>query len=149
MTPRHKGRRFGREDGAALVETAFALPLMLLVCVGIFEFGRAYQAWQVVTNAAREGARVAVLPDTTNSEITTRVRTYLEAGALDRAGDAGVVINRTATVSVGAGTASASRVTVNYPFEFMVLQPVAELIAGGPTLGQAFTMSASATMRNE
>ena len=30
---------------------------------GIFEFGRAYQTWQVLTNAAREGARVAVLPN--------------------------------------------------------------------------------------
>ena len=34
-----------------------------MVAVGIFEFGRAYQTWQVLTNAAREGARVAVLPN--------------------------------------------------------------------------------------
>ena len=41
------------ERGAALIETAMVLPLLLLVTVGIFEFGRAYQTWQVLTNAAR------------------------------------------------------------------------------------------------
>ena len=56
-------RRFGSERGAAIIETALTLPILLLVAVGIFEFGRAYQTWQVMTNAAREGARVAVLPN--------------------------------------------------------------------------------------
>ena len=70
MVPRAR-----REDGAALVETAFVLPIMLLVSVGIFEFGRAYQTWQVVTNAAREGARVAVLPDYSDDSVEARVRT--------------------------------------------------------------------------
>ena len=70
--------RAGQEKGAALVETAFVLPIMLLVCVGILEFGRAYQTWQVVTNAAREGARVAILPEYPDTSVTTRVRTYLK-----------------------------------------------------------------------
>ena len=55
-------RNWRSEKGAALVEAAVTIPLLLLVSVGIFEFGRAYQTWQVITNAAREGARVAVLP---------------------------------------------------------------------------------------
>jgi Flp pilus assembly protein TadG len=44
------------ERGAALIETAITIPIILLISVGIFEFGRAYQTWQVLTNAAREGA---------------------------------------------------------------------------------------------
>jgi Flp pilus assembly protein TadG len=55
-------RNFRSEKGTALIEAAVTIPLLVFVCVGIFEFGRAYQTWQVVTNAAREGARVAVLP---------------------------------------------------------------------------------------
>jgi hypothetical protein len=47
------------QRGAALLEMAFTLPLLLLISVGIFEFGRAFEVWQVLTNAAREGARVA------------------------------------------------------------------------------------------
>ena len=46
--------------GAALLEAAITMPIILLISVGIFEFGRAYQTWQVLTNAAREGARLAV-----------------------------------------------------------------------------------------
>lgn len=132
-----------------LIETAFVLPLMLLVCVGIFEFGRVYQAWQVVTNASREGARIAVLPGMDDTKVTDRVRQYLEAGALDKASTTNVVITRNTTVSIGTGTATASRVRVEYPFEFMVLQPVAELVVKDSTVGGAFTLVASTTMRNE
>ena len=55
-------KRFRNQRGAALLETAITLPLVLLVSVAIFEFGRAYQTWQVMTNAAREGARVRCCP---------------------------------------------------------------------------------------
>ena len=142
--------RLRRQEGAALIEAAFTLPLMLFVCIGILEFGRAYQAWQVVTNASREGARIAVLPGMDDAAVTSRVKTYLEAGALDKASVAAVVIQRNTTVSIGGtSTASASKVTVNYPFEFMVFQPVAQLVVSGSTVGTPLTMSASTTMRNE
>ena len=45
------------------------LPLLLLVSVAIFELGRAYQTQQILTNAAREGARMAVLPDASTPNI--------------------------------------------------------------------------------
>ena len=54
--------RVKSERGAALLEAAITIPMLLLISVGIFEFGRAWQTWQVLTNAAREGARLAVLP---------------------------------------------------------------------------------------
>ena len=57
--------RVKSERGAALLEAAITIPMLLLISVGIFEFGRAWQTWQVLTNAAREGARLAVLPDPT------------------------------------------------------------------------------------
>jgi len=47
-------RLLSGERGTALIETAMTLPLLLLVSVGIFEFGRAFQTWQILTNAARE-----------------------------------------------------------------------------------------------
>jgi Flp pilus assembly protein TadG len=143
-----KKRLFGAR-GAALVETAVTLPLILFVAVGIFEFGRAYQTWQVLTNAAREGARVAILPNETTSDVQTRVRNYMSAGQLPHYDTAGVDVSPT-TISIGATTAAASRVTVTYPFEFMVLQPVARLVVGnGTDLGAPFTMTASAEMRDE
>jgi hypothetical protein len=51
--------------------------------------------------------------------------------------------------TAGTVTASATRVVVEYPFEFMVLQPVAQLVVNGSTAGQAFTMRMTTIMRNE
>jgi Flp pilus assembly protein TadG len=137
------------QRGAALLETALALPMVLLVAVGIFEFGRAYQTWQVLTNAAREAARVASLPSTTLGTVTERARTYMQSGQLPKA-DAANVALAPVTLDLGAGvTAAASSVTVSYPFEFIVLQPIARLVVSGSTVGAPFAMTATAVMRNE
>ena len=133
------------ERGAALIETAITIPIILLIAVGIFEFGRAYQTWQVLTNAAREGARVAILSDKTDAEVTTAVRSYMQAGGLPRYATAGVNIQR----NVVMGPNTASRITVSYPFQFMVLNGVARLVVRGSTAGQALTMQSVALMRNE
>lgn len=142
-------RTWRSEKGAALLEAAITIPILLLISVGIFEFGRAFQTWQVITNAAREGARMAVLPDPTPGLIEQRVREYLVAGQLPRAATASVVVNRSSTITVNGVDVSASEVTVDYPFNFMVLQPVARLVTPGTTLGSALTMRAQAVMRNE
>src|SRR6266508_2287622 len=121
-------KRLRNQRGAALIEAAITIPLVLLVSVSIFEFGRAYQTWQVLTNAAREGARIAVLPNPPAGSIEGRVLAYMQAGQLQYAADATIVVNRTAVMPLGAGTSTASLVTVNYPFQFMVLQPVMQLL---------------------
>ncbi|OFW40818.1 MAG: hypothetical protein A3J29_00635 [Acidobacteria bacterium RIFCSPLOWO2_12_FULL_67_14b] len=141
--------RFRSERGAAIIETALTLPIVLLVCVGIFEFGRAYQTWQVMTNAAREGARVAVLPNPVAGAIDARVREYLQLGGLNSDESIGVAVTPAEVTLGAAGNASASRVTVTYPFSFMVLQPVARLVVSGTMTGAPITLTASATMRNE
>jgi len=144
-------QRARREDGAALIEAAFTLPIMLFVCIGILEFGRAYQAWQIVTNASREGARIAVLPEYPNASVTARVKTYLTNGGLEAAkvNATNVVITETTVPVSGVVTAPAARVRVEYPFEFMVLQPVASLVVRNSRAGESFTMVATTVMRNE
>jgi Flp pilus assembly protein TadG len=142
-------QRIRSARGAAIIETAFTLPILLLVSVGIFEFGRAYETWQVLTNAAREGARVAILPNPAPGAADARVRSYLQLGGLTYDNSVGVNISNT-TVSMGAsGNASASQVTVSYPFTFMVLQPVAQLVVSGTSTGSPITLTASSVMRNE
>lgn len=138
-------KRFRNQRGAALIETAITLPLVVLVSVAIFEFGRAYQTWQVLTNAAREGARVAVLEAYTDTQVTDIVRNYLTGGRLPNAASAGIQVDR----NVPFGTQTASRVTVSYPFQFMVLGPVARLVQSTSTMGAPLTMQSSALMRNE
>lgn len=141
--------RLKNERGTALLETALVLPLVLLVTVSIFEFGRAYQTWQVLTNATREAARIAVLPGTTDSNIQSRVQQYLQAGQVRNPSSATVSIDRSRTISIGLGTAPSTRVTVSYPFSFMMLNRVAKLVVRNTTVGGAFTMSTQAEMRNE
>ncbi len=136
------------ERGAALLEVALTLPMLLLVAAGIFEFGRAYMTQQVLTNAVREGARVAVLPNQPSGAAETRVTDYMTSGQLPNAGIAVVSVTAT-TISLGGSSTPGSRVSVAYPFSFMVLQPVARLVVGNATLGTALTMSATAEMRNE
>jgi Flp pilus assembly protein TadG len=135
------------ERGAALLETAIIVPIILLISVGIFEFGRAYQTWQVLTNAAREGARIAVIAGTTDAAVRSRVNSYLTGGGLTTLPDAKIVVKRTEALTA---TDTASVIEVNYPFSFMVLNPVVRLIAPGDTTGKdPITMKSSAIMRNE
>jgi Flp pilus assembly protein TadG len=137
------------ERGSVMLEMAMTLPLLLLVAVAIFELGRAYQTQQVLTNAAREGARMAVLPDASATNIQTRVREYMAMGQLTNADTATVNVDSTATIPMGAASVSASVVTVNYPFQFIVLGPVARLVSPSTTLGGDITLVATAEMRNE
>lgn len=59
-----------RERGQSLVETAVVLPILLLLVVAIVDFGRAFDAYIILTNAAREGARFgSVKPSLTEAEV--------------------------------------------------------------------------------
>ena len=140
-------KRLRNQKGAALLETAITLPLVLLVCVSIFEFGRAYQTWQVLTNAAREGARVAVLSESTDAQVTSAVKAYMQGGQLPSAALANISVERTVPF---AASNTASRVTISYPFKFTVLNPVIRLVQSGSTTGKGTTTMVSvALMRNE
>ena len=140
-------KRMRSEKGAALLEAAITVPIILLISVGIFEFGRAYQTWQVLTNAAREGARIAVLTGTTDAAVTTRVRNYMQSGSLPNYATATVTITRNVALT---GPDTGSSIQIDYPFQFMVLNPVVKLIAPSDNkTGAPITMKSSAIMRNE
>ncbi|HWR13541.1 MAG TPA: TadE family protein [Terriglobales bacterium] len=55
-------RTLRKEEGAELLEMAFVIPLLFLLLLGIVWFARAYNVYETMTRAAREGARVAVAP---------------------------------------------------------------------------------------
>jgi Flp pilus assembly protein TadG len=50
-----------------------------MIVLGIVEFGRAMMVAQLLTNGAREGARLAVLPDATNASVETAVLDFVES----------------------------------------------------------------------
>ncbi|MGH7969547.1 MAG: TadE/TadG family type IV pilus assembly protein, partial [Limisphaerales bacterium] len=52
---------YKEESGAELVEAAVVIPILLMLLLGILAFGRAWNVYQTITRAAREGAKAAVL----------------------------------------------------------------------------------------
>ena len=154
-----------RQRGQAVIELALCLPLLLLVVLGIFDFGFMFQRYEVVTNAAREGARVGILPDYTTTDASNRALQYLDAGGLGAAGittaatcGGSVTANqRCASASTGTVTLPAVggepakdveqiTVVVEFDYEFAFLGPLMNVFGSG--LGTTRLRSVS-TMRLE
>ena len=144
-------KRFRNQRGAALIETAITIPMVLLISVAIFEFGRAYQTWQVLTNAAREGARLAVITENSDAQVSEVISKYMTKGGLPTAEGTKINIQRNQPIEATTRTDdSASLITISYPFNFIVLNPVARLVVSGSTTGSSgLTMTSVALMRNE
>jgi hypothetical protein len=64
-------------QGAAAVEFAIVAPVFFLLVFGMIEFGRALMVQQILTNAAREGAREAVVDGAVKNTVIGHVNTYL------------------------------------------------------------------------
>lgn len=63
--------RFGTRRGQSLVEMAIALPVLVIMLLGVFEVGRALRTYMIVANASREAARFAAKPTNTDFRGTT------------------------------------------------------------------------------
>jgi Flp pilus assembly protein TadG len=120
-----------------VVEFAVVAPVFFLLVFAMIEFGRMVMVQQILTNAAREGARVGVLDGSTESKVDTAVNNYLTAAGIS---------NSTITVSPNppssATSSGAVTVTVSVPFNSVSWLP-SPLYLGGKT------MSFSAVMRRE
>ncbi len=108
--------RLTREDGAAAVEFAFIVPLLLVLVLGIAEFGHAFQVQGTLSAAAREGARVMALQ---NDPAAARAAVRDATPALDPGvTNAQIAVTPTACPTTGA-TRTNVRVTVTYPMPFL------------------------------
>jgi Flp pilus assembly protein TadG len=126
-----------REEGAAAVEFAILLPLLMMILFGIIEFGLVLYNKEVITNASREGARFGIVigdPRPAAGQIQGVVNTYLTNAGLN---------SGNATVSVaGAQGASGSDLTVSvtYPYTFLVLPNFATSLTDSLNLSAATVM---------
>jgi Flp pilus assembly protein TadG len=124
-----------RDRGAAAVEFALLLPVLLLLVFGIIDFGRALNAQITLTQAAREGARLAALgqPDVVN-------RTQGAASGLSP-----VTVTVTACPD-GAGPGVDASVTTSYAFSFATPIGAIAGMFGGTGLGSPITLTAQGVM---
>ncbi|HWW82600.1 MAG TPA: TadE/TadG family type IV pilus assembly protein [Vicinamibacterales bacterium] len=144
------------DSGAEFVEAALAFPLLFFLVMGITEFGIMFQQYEVITNAAREGARIAVLPDYQSDltdNVTTRVNDYVTAAMIsmggDLANDLSTTVSAPTTKQVGDDPPvciSTVTVTVSFKHTFLFLGGIANYF--GATFGTK-NLNAASTMRLE
>jgi hypothetical protein len=168
MAPLTTSRSVRSERGAALVEFALALPLLLVVIGGIVDFGFLFQRYEVLTNAAREGARLGSLPGyiqcpggvgaATAPGVEARVRDYVAQGlaftstqvdSVMPAGSVDITCDTMAVAIPGSGTINIStvRVELTYTHSFIMLGPVLSLI--NASWGTTMDLTAASEMRLE
>ncbi len=122
-----KAPKSHRSRGAAAVEFALVLPLLVLILFGTIEFGRAYNAKTTLTHAAREGVRVLAL-NTADPAATARAAApSLDPGSIGVTTAGGVPCTPGQQVSV----------TLTYPVQYSI-----------PLFGDGtWSLSETATMR--
>lgn len=121
-------RRAGDDRGAELIELAIVLPILLVVFAAIVDFGMLFQRYEVITNSAREGARIGVLPGYSATDVQSRVANYLDSSGLDSTA-ATITVTYTSP-AVGAQTIDVINVLVEYPSQWAILGPIAGLVGG-------------------
>ena len=128
-----------------MAELAILLPVLLLLIFGMIEMSNAWRTHQIVTNAAREGARQGILRTSQEADIIVRVRQYMVDSGIDPVGaGASIVvqcIDRNGTPSATCGTGDEFRVRIEYPFAFAILARLGNL--------GTVTIASTSTMRHE
>jgi len=119
-----------RTRGQSLVEFALCLPLLMLILAGIFDLGRAFNAYIVITNAAREGAYYGSLNPFDTDGIVARV--------INEGQGSGITLT-TGDVAVSTTGATGSPVCVTVTYDFELITPI---LRGG----QPITLQSSAEM---
>lgn len=85
-TPHTTARRSPRRRGGAILEAALVLPILLALAFGMIEFGYFFFVKHTLQGAAREGARVGIVPSGTNAAVNSAVTTAMRAAGLDGTG---------------------------------------------------------------
>jgi Flp pilus assembly protein TadG len=130
-------KKLASQKGAALVEFAIVLPILLVLVFGIIEFGFLLYNKAVITNASREGAREGILfADRTSGILTTNI----EQKVIDYSNNWMIpkTVNPTTTISGACQTeidynkraGQQLIVTVSYPYPFIVFPNIIKLIGG-------------------
>lgn len=121
-----------RPAGQSLAEFALVIPVLLLLFMGILDFGRAIYAYNTLSNAAREGARVAIVDQTVTSGVPAAAQRAADQSTglgVDPATDVDV------TYTAPDGSACPSHAlgcfaTVDVRYEFRAITPLIGNIVG-------------------
>ena len=129
-----------KRTAAALVEFAIVGPLMFLMILAIFEFGRTFMVMELLTEGARVGCRQAIIEGTTSAQIQQTVTNYLTGVGIN--GDTvGVSVNDAPVNTVEAANQPAySEMTVQVTVPVTSISWVPNPLFTNGTLKGQFTM---------
>lgn len=129
------------QKGAALVEFAIVLPLLLVLVFGMIEFSIMFYDKAVITNAGREGARAGIVYDFPARISTGDIETIVGNYCSGRLITFGSTNQETTTVSGPCTNAGDTiTVTVTYPYDFLVLPNFVTTLTGSIDLSAVTTM---------
>jgi Flp pilus assembly protein TadG len=114
-------RTLREERGASAVEFALIVPLLIVLVLGIAEFGHAFQVQGTLSAAAREGVRAMALRNNP-ADAKQAVRTAassLNPGVTDAQIGIKVVGSTATTCPVTGAGSTAVRLTITYPMPFL------------------------------
>jgi len=138
-------RKGNRSRGAAAVEAALVLPILLLVTFGAIKYGWLFLRAQQITNAARYGARVAIRADASSTDVTTAIANLMTAAGM---GDS--LYNVTITLEGGIVWDGSQEVGVGAPVTVKLTVPSANIdIMDVPLFPDVGDIGASVTMAKE
>lgn len=104
------------ERGQAMVETAIVLPLLLIVLLGLIQFGLLFRDYLALVDAVRAGARTAAVSrDSADPAGATRAKVRAAGSDLDQSELDPIIVESTWTQG------SEVRVAASYPFEINLL----------------------------
>jgi Flp pilus assembly protein TadG len=136
----HRVLRAFRRRGAAAVEFAVIGSVFFVFVLGFIELGRGFMVQHLMTNAARQGCRVAVIEGKTNTDVTNAVVSVL--GGEGISGDTvSVQVKDAAANASTAQSGDEISVTVSIPTSTVSWVPAANFLVG--------TISGKYTMRRE
>lgn len=127
------------EGGQALVEFALVAPILLFLLLGIVDLARAWNVYQVLTDAGREGTRYAVVD---NGSTEAQIRTLVQQAA-SRAGI--TVADAAITLAEGAARGEPTTVTIQYGHELKWVGWALGLVGADRTIN----FNVVSTMRRE
>jgi Flp pilus assembly protein TadG len=142
---RHGQGRKTIERGQSIIEMALVLPLLLLVVVGIIDFALMFQRYEVLTNAAVEGARVAILPGYSSADAQARVIQYATNGGIP--GTVTANVQQVSLPGAGGGTWPGTQVTATHTYNYQFIGPIVGLFSG--SFAPSVQLTARSTMRNQ
>jgi len=127
------------EKGQNLIEFALVVPMLIILFIGIAEFGRAWMSQNILTGAAREAARLAAVPPPYGGldNATARANQILDSANIPPPP------SRSVTVNIPTGSYGEVTATVTYAFPVVIAGFV-------PGLDNAtIPLSSTTTMRKE